>query len=136
MNNENGKSFFASVSTGQHELVSIRTLKTLITENGDDGKNISYLKIDIEGMEFICFDNWFQTDIFKNVDQLGIEIHIHPFFSKDVKIKKWFRTLGKHLLKLSDYGFKLVGIETNKCIEKSLDTNNKYHTHNDLLFVK
>ena len=136
MSNANGKSYFVSVSTGHHELVSISTLKTLINENGDDGKNISYLKIDIEGMELISFENWFQTGIFKNVDQLGIEIHMHPFFLKDANIKEWFRGLRKHLLKLSEYGFMLVEIEPNKCIGKSLDKDNTYYTHNDLLFVK
>ena len=136
MSNDNGKSYFVSVSTGHQELVSIRTLKTLIDENGDAGKNISYLKIDIEGMEFISFDNWFQSAVFKNVDQLGIEIHMHPFFFKDVNVKKWFNGLCKHLLKLSEYGFKLVEIEPNKCIGKSLDKDNNYYTHNDLLFVK
>ena len=136
LNNENGKSYFASISTGHQELVPIRTLETLIQENGDIGKTITYLKIDIEGMEFMCFENWFKTGVFERVDQLGLEVHMHPFFLKDVNVKKWFHGLRNHLLKLSEYGFDFVEVEPNKCIGKSLDKNNTYYTHNDLLFVK
>ncbi len=58
--------------TGIEEFIPVSTLETLIYENGDIGKNITYLKVDIEGFEFNSFENWFKTDIFKNVDQFGI----------------------------------------------------------------
>ena len=129
---------------GIEEFIPVSTLETLIYKNGDIGKNITYLKIDIEGTEFKSFKNWFKTDIFKYVDQLGMEVHIHPIFYNDVNVDMqiWFAQLHEHILKLSEYGLNLVEIEPNLCVEKSKDVDRKnnflyiYYTYNDLLFVK
>ena len=88
--------------SGVEEFIPVNTLENLIHENEDIGKNITYLKIDIEGTEFNSFENWFQTDIFKNVDQLGMEIHIHPIFYNvfNVNVQKWFAQLHTYILKL------------------------------------
>ena len=122
--------------TGIEEFIPVSTLETLIYENEDIGKNITYLKVDIEGFEFNSFENWFKTDIFKNVDQFGMEVHIHPIFYKKVNVQKWFAKLHKHILKLSEYDLNLVETEPNLCIGKSVDFMNIYYPFNDLLFVK
>ena len=138
LNQDNGKTFYVT-STGIGEFIPVRTLSTLIHENEDVGKNITYLKIDIEGTEFISFDDWFKTDIFRNVDQLGMEIHIHPTFYNvfTVNVQKWFAQLHKHILKLSsEYGLNLVKTEPNLCVGKSDFDRKIYYPYNDLLFVK
>ena len=128
-----------SQTTGVEEFISVRTLESLIHENEDIGKNVTYLKIDIEGTEFVSFENWFQTDIFKNVDQLAMEVHIHPIFYNvfNVNVQKWFAQLNKNILKLSEYGLNLIESNPNMCIGKKYDFDRKiYYTYNDLLFVK
>ena len=51
-----------------------RTLDSLIQQNEDVDKTITYLKMDVEGYELDCFENWFSTNVFDNVEQFGIEI--------------------------------------------------------------
>ena len=125
--------------SGVEEFIPVNTLENLIHENEDIGKNITYLKIDIEGTEFNSFENWFQTDIFKNVDQLGMEIHIHPIFYNvfNVNVQKWFAQLHTYILKLGFlYGLNLVETEPNLCVRKPDFNGKKYYPYNDLLFVK
>ena len=40
-------------------------------DNGDLGKRISYLKIDIENSEFSCLKQWLKSNVLTFVDQLG-----------------------------------------------------------------
>lgn len=126
--------------SGVEEFIPVNTLENLIHENEDIGKNITYLKIDIEGTEFNSFENWFQTDIFKNVNQLGMEIHIHPIFYNvfNVNVQKWFAQLHTYILKLGFlYGLNLVETEPNLCVGKTVDLDREiYYPYNDVLFVK
>ena len=126
--------------SGVEEFIPVNTLENLIHEYEDIGKNITYLKIDIEGTEFNSFENWFQTDIFNNVDQLGMEIHIHPIFYNvfNVNVQKWFAQLHTYILKLGFlYGLNLVETEPNLCVGKTVDLDREiYYPYNDVLFVK
>ena len=102
----------------------------------DFGKAITYLKMDIEGTELNCFQNWFDTDIFKYVQQFGLELHISNNAVKN-NVKHWFVKLKKHLSQLFiKYRFHLVDNEPNRCIGKYEDNQNTYYTYNDLLFTK
>ena len=92
--------------------------------------------MDVEGAELNCFENWFETDVFKNVDQLGIEIHISNKVVKS-KMKQKFTEFNNFLIKLlNDYGLYLVDSEPNRLIEKIEDGQKIYYSYNDLLFVK
>ena len=136
LHKEKGKTY---TTTGDDEFISVNTLENFIHENEDIGKTITYLKIDIEGTEFFCFENWFQTDVFKNVDQFGLEIHIHPMFYNffNVNVQKWFEKLHAYILKLGSlYGLYLVETEPNLCVGKPDFHKNMYYPYNDLLFVK
>ena len=42
-----------------------------IKENGDSGKQITYLKLDVEGTEIGCMKKWLQSGVMKYVQQLG-----------------------------------------------------------------
>jgi hypothetical protein len=43
------------------DVIKIATLKTLMKEYGDYGKNITYLKMDVEGTEIRAQVNWLKT---------------------------------------------------------------------------
>ena len=43
--------------------------------NGDAGKKISYLKVDVEGAEHKAISEWIRSGILDHVKQIGIEIH-------------------------------------------------------------
>ena len=102
----------------------------------DFGKTITYLKMDIEGTELLCFQDWFDTDVFKYVQQFGLELHIGNNVVKN-NIRHFFVKLKKYLSQLfNKYGFDLVDNEPNRCIGKQEDNQNTYYTYNDLLFIK
>ena len=42
---------------------------------GDEGKEITYLKIDVEGAEFAALPQMLQSGVFEQVRQMGIEMH-------------------------------------------------------------
>ena len=92
--------------------------------------------MDVEGYELDCFENWFSTNVFDNVEQFGIEIHLSNKIPKN-QIKLTFSNLNKVLLRLlKDYGFYMVDSEPNRCIEKREDGQKIYYSYNDVLFVK
>ena len=41
----------------------------------DVGKNISYLKVDIEGIENSAIPQWIKSGVLDSVSQIGIELH-------------------------------------------------------------
>ena len=114
-----------------------RTLDSLIQQNEDVDKTITYLKMDVEGYELDCFENWFNTNVLDNVEQFGIEIHLSNKMVPKNQIKLTFSNLNKVLLRLlNDYGFYMVDSEPNRCIEKREDGQKIYYSYNDVLFVK
>ena len=137
LHKEKGKTYFVSDTTGVDEFIPVNTLENFIHENEDIGKTITYLKIDIEGTEFFSFENWFQTDVFKNVDQLGLEIHIQKVHFFNVNVQKLYQQLHAHILELGSlYGLYLIETEPNLWFGKPGFHRNIYYPYNDLLFVK
>merc|ERR1712241_1356722 len=59
----------------QLETIKVKSLETLIKENGDLGKEITYLKLDVEGTEIGCMKKWLKSGVMKYVQQLGVEMH-------------------------------------------------------------
>jgi hypothetical protein len=50
-------------------------LRDILEENGHVNSPIFYLKMDIEGFELDGLPVWLNSGAFKNVQQLGIELH-------------------------------------------------------------
>ena len=50
---------------------------------------VTYLKMDVEGTELNCFQNWFDTGVFKYVQQFGIELHTSNNVGKH-NINHWY----------------------------------------------
>ena len=111
----------------------MRTLDTLLKENGEYGRRITYLKVDVEGYEISCLKQWLKSGVVNFIDQLGIEMHTGPVAYSNGVLKgilSFFRKiLDQHQLHLVDYN-------PNLCIGKSSDKQKKYYTYHDLLFVK
>ena len=114
-------------------MIPVKTLDTLLKENGDIGKRITYLKFDVEGTEMFCMKQWIKSGIFHFVDQLGIEMHTGPVAYTNGELKRilsfFWKILDKYQLQLVDYN-------PNLCIGKSSDIQKKYYSYHDLLFVK
>ena len=46
-----------------------RTLQTLLIENGEFGKRITYLKVDVEGSELLCLKQWIKSGVVDFIEQ-------------------------------------------------------------------
>ena len=53
------------------EFIKVKSLEQLVEENGDKGKPITYLKLDVEGTELDCMKKWLQSGVMKSVEQIG-----------------------------------------------------------------
>ena len=58
----------------------ITTLKDAISKNGHLGKEITYLKVDIESSEIKAIPEWIQSGVLENVRQIGMELHTGKVF--------------------------------------------------------
>jgi hypothetical protein len=99
---------------------------------GDVGKNITYLKVDIEGSEINAMKNWVESGALNYVRQIGIEVHtIHDSNGKDflLSLVESFRSFDRQ-------GFKLVSVTNNECVGKSADLNKQYYNLFELVFHK
>ena len=130
IDHQNGETTFGG---NDNNLIPVRTLDTLLKENGEYGRRITYLKVDVEGYEISCLKQWLKSGVVKFIDQLGIEMHTGPSAYMNGVLKGILsfirKILDKHQLHLVDYN-------PNLCIGKSSDKQKKYYTYHDLLFVK
>lgn len=128
----NGETVFAKTET-----LNIKTLETIMKENGDFGKKITYLKLDIEGFEIWSMPNFLKSDIFKNVDQIGVEMHTGNGVIDQTRVKLWYPKMVEFFREIGQkYGLKLAAYAPNLCVGKSWDANRKFYSYHDLLFVK
>ena len=117
--------------------LDIKKLTTLINENGDRHKSITYLKMDVEADELRCYNQWLKSGIFKDVEQLGIEMHLGNHSIKKNEIKRVYKDLIKFVQTLDkDYGLRLVGYNPNLCIGSDMDWQRIHQSFHDLLFVR
>ena len=120
----------------EEEIIPINTLKTILENNGDDKKHITYLKIDIEGQEIWNFRNWITTDALRYVNQLGIEMHTCCNVIRKSNTKE-FKNIMKFMQQvLNFYNLKLVAYNPNRCQGKLQDTKMIYYSYHDALFAK
>ena len=116
---------------GEEELFPVKTLQKLLKENGDWGKNISYLKMDVEGNEIWCLNQWLKSEVMQNVQQFGIEMH-NVVIEKH-NMKKTFKNMVNFIGTIEEkYGLSLAATNPNLCQGKKYF----YYPFHDLLFVK
>ena len=102
---------FLKLGIGISNNNALRTLQSLLMENGHSRKVINYLKVDIEGAECETIMQWFESGGLFNVRQIGIEFH-----NVSKSIKKYF-TVVKMLYKL---GFVTIMWDENR-VAKNLN---------------
>ena len=67
-------------------MVNVLTLKDAIAKMGDTGKDITQLKVDIEGSELEAIHEWIQSGVLEDVHQIGIEFHTGKIFIKVIQL--------------------------------------------------
>ena len=123
---------------------------------GDEGKEITYLKIDIEGAEFGALPSMLESGVFEQVRQMGIEMHTGCFsrhffcnISNNYSIKGSMNLpKEKNILKAlnvglkvfkemqESYGFRLIAYNANGCMAKKYCLTRSYHNYHDIVFYK
>ena len=118
------------------EPVPITTLKDAISQNGDLGKEITYLKVDIEGSEIKAIPEWIQSGVLENVRQIGIELHTGKVYFDRKGQTDAAKKLLKFTTELYDLGFRHISYSPNTCVGKSQDPNGQYYTFIDIVLYK
>lgn len=120
------------------EMAPVKRLEDFIKDNGDEGKKITYLKVDIEGSELKAIPTWLESDVLKNVQQIGIELHTGKTAMRGNKQigKTIYDVLMAIKLMQDKYGFKLIYYGTNGCVGKADDVEKKYYSYFDIVLYK
>jgi hypothetical protein len=115
----------------------VKTLNSLIKDFGDQGKPITYLKLDVEGDEHLSFDQMIKSGVLKNVKQIGVEMHTSVHHWSKKSIKKLVRSTIRNFQFLhKDLDFRMVSYNGNGCHSKLPDHTKQYYSYHDVLFVK
>ena len=114
----------------------IETLKEMIEKNGDLGKEITYLKVDIESAEIKAIPEWIQSGILQNVRQIGVELHTGKIFFDKPNRAKVAKGLLKAISQLYDMGFRHISYDPNTCVGRSQDHDKRYYTYVDISLYK
>lgn len=99
----------------------LKTFSTHLRERGHSNTIIDYLKFDIEYMEWTVLENLIKEKSFKNVKQIGFEIHTNEFFkslkgTSNVKFnsgKDDYLYMFHTLKKLEDHNFRQFNYRLN-----------------------
>lgn len=99
----------------------LKTFSTILQENRHTDTIIDYLKFDIEYNEWAVLENLLKEKSFRNVKQIGFEIHTNEFFQiqkkiKDVKfnsMKDDYLYMFHTLRKLEDHNFRQFNYRLN-----------------------
>ena len=118
--------------------MNVKTLSEIFKSYKEENKEITYLKIDIEGSELKALKDWIETDALKNVQQIGIEWHTGAVHIQDHKIAQTLLETLNSIKEISQrYGFKIIDYTTNGCVRKSQDKlEHRYHTYFDIVLYK
>ena len=116
----------------------VTTLKDAIVRNGDFGKEITYIKVDIESAELKAIPEWIESGILKNVRQIGIELHTGQLYVDKKDRPRVTKSLLKSMLQMyDDLGFRHVSYSPNTCVGKDADSLGKrYYTFMDIVLYK
>ena len=118
------------------EPLPITTLKDAISSNGHFGKEITYLKVDIESSEIKAIPEWIQSGVLENVRQIGMELHTGKVFFDRKGQADAAKKLLKFISQLYDLGFRHISYSPNTCMGKSQDINEQYFTFIDIVLYK
>ena len=87
---------------------------------GDQDKEITYLKLDVEGAEFLALPEMVKSGVFKQIRQMGIEMHTGSRNLHNPKVIQ--KHLNSSLMVFKElqetYGFRLIAYNANGCMGK------------------
>ena len=96
------------------------TLAEAMKMFNDQNKEITYLKLDVEGAEFYALPEMVKSGVFNNIRQMGIEMHTGSRNLKNPKIVQ--KHLNASLMVFKElqetYGFRLIAYNANGCMGK------------------
>lgn len=123
---------------GKVRQIPVLTLEEAIKRNGDEGKIVTYLKLDVEGAEFYALPQISKSGVLQNIQQIGIEMHTGNRNLQNTKMVK--KHLNSSLTVFKEmqekYGFRLIAYNANGCMGKKYCMTRSYHNYHDLVFYK
>ena len=117
-------------------LAPVKTLMEIIKEFGEGEREISYLKVDVEGSELKAMRGWIESGVLKNIRQIGIELHTGPVHLPGEKQTAMLTELVGVIRDLHKQGFRLISYNPNGCVGKAQDPGKKYYTYFDVVFYR
>ena len=119
----------------------LKSLSTILSSKGHTQKNISYLKMDIEGNERKGLPVWLKSGALDNVHQIGLEFHLdNAMFNNNgiiwqimARTNNFIRTL-KYLYFYGNY--RLISYEANGCAKNTETTRNVYFNLAEIVLKK
>ena len=117
--------------------LSVMTLADAISANEELESTISYLKVDVEASEIKAIPEWLESNVLKNVKQIGIEMHTGKVHLTGEERPQIFKELLKSFLEFYQLGFSLISYSPNLCVSQSQDQYGaRYYTYADIVFYK
>ena len=102
----------------------------------DTGKEMSVLKLDIEGFEFRVLKNILDNDMIDNIKQFNLEVHSISSFD-DKQILEDMKIMLEVWKILQAKGFRIVDYSPNLTIERWYTRRtNKYFRYFDITLIK
>ena len=101
---------------------------------GEQDSSITFLKLDVEGSEFDSMAEWMDTDALRNVQQVGVELHLDG--KSGGKDPQLLATTLRSLQRMHKSGLRLAAYSPNMCQARWKEADQMYHSFFDLLFVR
>jgi len=115
----------SNVKTNQSNL---ETLGALIRKNGHTERDITMVKMDVEGAELTGIDTWLDEGAFKNVHQFALEYHAHS----EEQQQKFLATVQR----LNRHKFRAIHWEANACYQNVFQKNSAYFNLAEIVWMK
>lgn len=122
---------YYELGIGHETSDKVMTLDNILKTFGDKDKEVSYLKVDVEGAEIKALQGWIESGAMNNVKQIGMEIHT-ALNKEDSKLI--LTELIECFQALYNMGFRLISYEANGCAGK--DAEKKYFSVFEIVFYR
>ena len=101
----------------------------------DTGKEMSILKLDIEGYEFRVLPYILNNDMIDNIKQLTLEVHGDNLWDYTEPMIKDMKTLLDVWKIMQSKGFRIVNYSPNLTIERWYSRSSKNYRNFDITFI-
>lgn len=119
------------------------TLQDALKRLGDDGKNISVLKLDVEGEELQSLPQMLTSNMFENIRQLHLEVHTQQVFlashhqeqQGEDNFRVFMSTIN-YIRNIIKSPYRIIHYAPNLLMERMLSKGDKFYTCFDLVLYK